>query len=269
MKPEVIDRLVVAFSYSATARAAGSARHAVADGYLAVDNALSALLLDRGQKLPRVHGMKIDQAFGCCGQVFQDAGATREEIDSFFQAWQDVRYTATAQEPRQAVLYVRLTERVVRAVVADLARRSGQAIDELESEVYERAFGGARSLIEGEVNVIHDMLQQELEDHGDRYGAKLGKKLANPSNFADVLILASDSVSQSIVTGDEEVARKVAELYRAFVDLVTHIQGARFIGGVEMAEAMNFLLSVRFSYSGQSFEEMAEDWKALMRRIKE
>lgn len=48
MKTEVKDRLITALAQYLSAQAAGSSRFAIADAYLAIDNYLSVILLEKG-----------------------------------------------------------------------------------------------------------------------------------------------------------------------------------------------------------------------------
>lgn len=264
MDDEVLNRLVVAQIYLRTAWVAGSARHAIADGYLALDNALSALIIDSHQKPSFNHKAKIEQAFKYVPDLFTNLGVTEETLGHYLIDWQNVRYSGLVPARHEAFERLRLSERVIAVILRHVAVQNDLSVEDMETQVDERAFGAASSIVYDALGDIHEMLQNELEIDGDLHGAKLGKKLANPSNFADALVLASDQLSQKIVAGDETAARRIAELYYRFLNVIQYIQIQRFADGIPMEEVMNFSLSLRFSFDGRSFKEIADDFQALV-----
>lgn len=221
MQPEVRERLITGLAQYLSAEAAGSSRFAVADGYLAVDNYFTALLLDAGIDPTRNHKRKLELAFQHFSQVFVDAQATRDEVELFYEAWQETRYSATLPTPGQTIHYIRLAYRLLSEITNYLAARDGETKEALEEDLYTEVVGSRWATFEEQVSHVHDAVQQEIEDMGDRgIGPKLTNKILNTSNFCDVRVLSDDATTKQIVSTDPFFGKEVGEIYAKFLRLV-------------------------------------------------
>ena len=88
MDDEVLLKLSIAEQSLHHANFAGTVRQAVADGYSAIDAALSALLLHDGNDPPRNHKSKFDLA----RQKYPGAFADWDNLEAFYHEWLASRY---------------------------------------------------------------------------------------------------------------------------------------------------------------------------------
>lgn len=261
MKPEVKDRLITGLAQYLSAQSAGSSRFAVADGYLAIDNYFSAILLDEGIDPTRNHKQKLELMLSHFRNLISEAEITQNNLEKFYECWQKVRYSSAIPNPNETLNFVRLSYRVISAITQEIARRYAKSEDELEEELYTEVLGSRWSSFEEECSYIHEMWQQEAEIQGEMgHGYKLGNKMLNPSNFCEIRALADDPVTKDILADDSEFGSAVAKFYQLFLDLVVHVQNTRRERGIEPNEISNFMLSLRMRYHGQTMEEIAEDW---------
>lgn len=265
MKREVLDRLVTGLSQYLGAQSAGSSRFAIADGYLAMDNYFSGLLLELGVKPSFNHQKKLEQVFENAPGVFQQIGLEASDFDPFYAVWQDVRYSPRNPPPQEAIQYLRLSRDVMRAIRKEVAGRHGLQDEQLEEMLYGEVMGGRWSSFDEECGEIHERWQMEAERAGEMgYGSKLGNKMMNPSNFSDVRAFADDEVTRDLIANDAEFGSHVAKFYDEFLRLIVDVQFRRAEAGITPEEVSNFMLSLRLRYHGQNAEEVAKDWGARM-----
>jgi hypothetical protein len=270
MKPEVKERLIIGLVQYLSAQSAGSSRFAVADGYLAIENYFSAILLDKGIDPTRNHKQKLNLMLSHCGTLLQKAEATQNALEKFYDCWQKVRYSSLIPTPNETLDFLRLSYRVISAITEELANRNGKSYEELEEELYAEILGNRWSSFDEEIAYIHEAWQQEAEIQGEMgIGSKLGNKMLNPSNFCEVRALADDSTTREIIAKDPEFGSAVAKFYQSFLKLIVYIQNARFKRGVDSDEITNFMLSLRLRYHGQTMKEIAEDWGKMITKALE
>jgi hypothetical protein len=262
---EVMKRLEVSKTFLATAWAAGSGRHAVVDGYLAVDNALSALLVDRG-KNPRAggHKDKISQAFEHAASAFSALRVSEEDLDDFRFRWDGFKYSRSEVSPREAVRYLRLANRAFTAVATHLAQRDSTTFEELDEELQVRVFGYQYSLTEERLAELDHQLQWQLEVEGEQSGSKLANKVFNTNRLIAVMPLSEAQDVREAFATNEVVAGKVVDLYSTFIGLVDHLQMLRAAEG-DFDRPTDFTLSIRLSYTGMTMTQMAEDFRQAQR----
>lgn len=118
-----------------------------------------------------------------------------------------------------------LNEADTRAKLIEIARlfKSDETIlakkvDEL-LEVYQS------EVILEEAGHIHEYHQMEAELLGDRYGSKLGMKLANRWNFINVSLLTDHKEICEIIKQSEEIRELLIETLKNWDQLVSKIQG--------------------------------------------
>lgn len=265
MKTEVKDRLITGLAQYLSAQSAGSSRFAVADGYLAIDNYFSAILLDKGIDPTRNHRLKLDLMLEHFGNLLGKAEITKNDLQKFYECWQKVRYSSAIPTPNETLNFVRLSYHVISAITRELACRYAKSTNELEEELYAEVLGSRWSSFEKECSDIHEMWQQEAEIQGEMgNGSRLSNKMLNPSNFCEIRALADDPVTKDILANDSGFGSAVARFYDSFLNLVVHVQNTRYERGIEANEIPNFMLSLRMRYHGQSMKEIEEDWGKMI-----
>jgi uncharacterized protein (UPF0332 family) len=270
MKKEVKERLITGLIQYLSAQSSGSSRFAVDDGYLAIDNYFSAILLDEGIDPTRNHKQKIKLMFSHFGDLLQKAEITQNDIEEFYDWWQKVRYSSTIPTPSKTLYFLRLCNRIISVTLRELASRYSKSYNELEEELYTEILGNRWSSFEEKISYIHEAWQSEAEILGEMgIGSKLGNKMLNPSNFCEILVLADDEITKEIIAKDTEFGSQVADFYQSFLKLVVYVQNARLEQGVEPNETTNFMLSLRLRYHGQSMKEIAEDWAKMIAKALE
>jgi hypothetical protein len=73
---------------------------------------------------------------------------------------------------------------------------------------------------------VNERRGEEAERYGEMYGAPLGTRLAETSNYCALAITADDALTQRIIEKDELIAEECSEFYEHFIRLVEHIQEA-------------------------------------------
>ena len=141
MKPEVKERLIVGLIQYLNARASGSTRFAIADGYLAIDNYFSATLLDSGINPPKNHKHKLKLMFKDHIALLQRAEVSQEDLEEFYNNWQRVRYSNFIPSPKEALNFLRLSYRIIHTIIEEFAHKDGKSYEELEEELYMEIMG--------------------------------------------------------------------------------------------------------------------------------
>lgn len=266
MNPSVFEHLLLCQSYSRAAWASGSGRDAVANGYTAVDIAFSALVEDHGLPTQRNHKAKLDTVGRIFPGLFTAAHTSAVDVETFYRLWLDVRYKVTTVTPQEGLNYLRLADRVIDAIVIELAARSGDLVDEVVEQLQVAVLGSTDPKFEQVVSDVHDMIQTDLEIQAEMYdGPKLSMKLTNPARFCQILASASDPTTQRIIAESDNIAHQLGHFYKSFVSLINTIQMARYSDGVGENETTNFAFSVRLGYYGLSIKEIYDEFKEMMR----
>jgi len=265
MKSEVKERLITGMIQYLNAQSSGLSRFAVADSYLAIDNYFSAILFDEGINPTRNHKQKLERMLSHFKDLLQKAGATRDDLEEFYNYWQKARYSPMILTPGKTLYFLRLCYRILSTILEEIANRNGKSYNELEEELYTEILGNHWSSFDEEIDHIHEVWQQEAEIQGEMgIGSKLGNKILNPSNFCEICVLTDDKITKEIIAKDSEFGSKVADFYQSFLKLVVCIQNTRFKQDVEPDEITNFMLSLRLRYHGQSMKEITDDMMKMI-----
>lgn len=270
MKTEVKDRLITGLAQYLSAQSAGSSRFAMADGYLAIDNYFSAILIDEGIDPTRNHKKKLNLMLSHFGNLINKAKITKNDLEKFYKWWQKVRYSSVIPTPKETLNFIRISNRVISAITQEIAFRYGKSVDELEEEIYTNVLGSRWSSFEEECSYIHEMWQHKAEIQAEMgIGSKLLNKMLNPSNYCEIRVLTDDEITKEIISKNSEFGSKVANFYQSFLKLVMYVQNARLEKGTIPDEITNFMLSLRLRYHGQSIKEITDEWgKMIVKAIK-
>lgn len=269
MNSEVKDRLITGLAQYLSAQSAGSSKFAIADGYLAIDNHFSAILLSFGIDPTRNHQRKLSLMLSRFGSLLNNAGISNDELNEYYECWQNVRYTTTSPTPKETLHFLRLSNRIISTIRKEIALQNNLSDEDLEEELYSEVLGSRWSSFEEECSQIHEMWQQDAELQGEMgIGSKLGNKMLNPSNFCDIRALADDTITKNIIANDSEFGTKVAYFYQSFLKLVMYIHNTRLKKGVEYNDVPNYILSLRLRYQGMSMEEITEEFDRLFNDAK-
>jgi len=268
MKPEVMDRLVTGLSQYLNAKANGTSKFAIADGYLAVDNYFSAILIDIGVEPTRNHKRKLSLVWQHFGNAFTENSISKSEVEDFYNRWQEVRYSSTVLDSISTIKYLRISAQILRIVSNELAVKYGLSKEVFEDQIYVDLLGSRWSSFDEECAQIHDKWQSDAENDAEAgFGSKLGNKALNPSNFCDILVMADDLVTKDILSADPEIGSAIANFYDSFLKLIELIEISRQDKGVDDNEIPNFALSMKIAYHGQSIAEISKIWKNMIVQI--
>lgn len=266
MNPQVKERLVTGITQYLSAQAAGSAQFAITDAYQAVDNIISAALLDRNIEPTKNHQEKLKRFLTHCTSVLNVANVKEQELRNLLVNWHDARYLGTKMSPNEVLYYLRLVGRLIHAIQDDIATRNNLNIDEFINELYTEVQGGLWQSYDEMTSNIHEMWQQKAELYGESgLGSKLGNKMVNPSNFCDIHVFADDSITKEILAKDQDIGNAIAKFYDDFLKLILLVQLKRSNANIKINEITNFMLSFRLRYHGQSLDEIAKDWKEIIK----
>ncbi|MYZ48732.1 hypothetical protein [Propylenella binzhouense] len=282
-RQNVILNLALALQYAQHANFAGTARQAVADGYSAIDAAMSAILTQEGIEPPRNHKRKLalvrtshpamlSPNFKWRGtSATYSPGGDWDSVEGFYKQWLDSRYRSFDLPPAQASGRVREAHQFINATMRVIARRMKIGARKLGEQASKQAFGTDHSELGLAVGTMHDHLFSEAERFGEMYGSKLGTKLASTTNYCELDIATGDQLTQAIIGEDEEIAAEGARVYAEFNKLVERIiekRRERILGSRQgeaaNAEALNdspnFMLSMKARYHGATVRESGERW---------
>ncbi|MFA0658154.1 hypothetical protein AB4619_03350 [Vibrio splendidus] len=256
MNPDVEVKLIKGLEQLIAAGSAGIGRSVVADGYSAVDNYFSALLISKNLDNPFNHRKKLGIALNLIGSDLKAAGIKQQKIIDFYDVWQKTRYSMEPISPSDSFKYRNLADTLCSIVSAQIAKSEGICVEDLSEKIYTSLLGGRWQAYQESLSHIHEHWQSQLEQLGESgYGSKLGNKLANPSNFCELTLLSDDEFIKKALADTEVVNIEVAELYNSYLNLVTKLVNFRGEQGVELNDIPNFSLSLRMRYSGETAEE--------------
>ncbi|MBB3148774.1 hypothetical protein FHS21_005222 [Phyllobacterium trifolii] len=280
---DVVLKLALALQYAHHANFAGTPRQAIADGYSAIDAALSALLAHDKIDPPRIHKHKLDQVRKAYPNMLApkvtrrgnsasySPGGDWTSIESYYRQWLESRYSRFDLPPAQASSRVVETHQFVNAAMRVIARKMKISAPKLNERAFEQAFGVKHSELGLAVGMMHDRLFSDAEQMGEIHGSKLGTKLASTTNYCELDIITGDALTQAIIGEDEEIAMEGARVYAEFNKLAEKIIEKRLkkILGNREDEASdrealnlspNFMLSMKARYHGATVKEMGDRW---------
>ncbi|MGQ4834533.1 MAG: hypothetical protein ACP6IS_11650 [Candidatus Asgardarchaeia archaeon] len=267
MKKDTRESLLVGFYYYLAAQAAESTKAMISDGYQALDNFFSALLIElRNINPPKNHKVKLNIVLNEFGDLFKNKSIEEDTLKQFYYSWLNVRYTSKIPTTKEAINFLRVMHKVFDTILEEISKHNGMKKDELENLLYEEQLSGRWTAIDEEIAMIHEAWQSELERLGEMgVGSKLGNKLINPSNFCNILASSDDSLTREIIAKDKKVAEIIGEIYQKFLDIVEHIRYLRFQRGIPFDEAPNFVFGLRINYHGQNVKDFIKDFAQLLK----
>jgi len=104
----------------------------LADGFLAIDNYSSAILLDKGINPLRNHKQKLNLMLSQFRTLLQKAETTQDALERFYDYWQNVQYSSSIPSPIETLDFFRLSYRIISTIIKELANRNGKSYEELE-----------------------------------------------------------------------------------------------------------------------------------------
>lgn len=265
MKDKVKDRLITGLAQYLNAQSAGSSRFAVANGYLAIDNYFTALLLKEDINPTYNHKNKLNLISEHFNHLLLKSNISKEELLRFYDYWQDVRYSSRIPSPDETLNFIRLCNRFISVTITYISDKNNISPEKFEEELYSDVLGSRWLSFEDECSYIHEKWQQEAEFQGEMgYGSKLFNKMINPSNFCEILAISDDKITKNILAENEEVGSAIANFYNSFLNLVVQIQNCRANKNIDDNEITNFMFSLKLRYLGQSMDEIASDYGSLI-----
>lgn len=282
---EIILPLTLAKQYCHYASFAGLHRQAIADGYSAIDSVFSALLRLNQIKPPRNHKAKLEKTKAIYPKLLEDItehfegdgfwgaghsyfpGCSWSEIEEYYDAWLVARYEEFSGASQQIGKYLSFSEIALDRGIRTIANHFSLEYFELEKFINLKSFGYEYSKVNEAIGDAH----MELFDIADQTES-LSIKMNATTNFCDLDMLVSDSLSQQIICENTEIAQYCAHLYRGFTELVERMKYERLkklgLVGIDENTATendtlkydavpDFFLSLRAKYHGMSHQENA------------
>lgn len=252
--------------------------------YLVIDNLLSAIIIAKeGGLTTRNHKKKIKKFFEHLGRRAKVRKIEKTDFDEFYDLWQRSRYHLYFPKSSLVNKMAVFTSHLFDFTVTETARffRSDETIlarkiDELQ-EIYES------EKIHEEVSHIHESRQMEAEELGERYGARLGMKLANPWNFIDVSLLSDKETIVDNIDQSEEIEEILVDFLKSWDKLISEVQmlNLKHIAkknevdedealkeAIDAAanhpETLKFRLILNFSFDSSEPKEVASSFSKIM-----
>ena len=283
LDPHITLKLAIAKQHAHNASFAGSARHAIAEGFSAIDSVFSALLIYAGIEPPRNHRHKLELVQkhfpGIFNAVIEKTknrgsyapGVSWDMLQDFYQSWLSARYDEFSASAATVGLRAREAQQVINCALRFFANEHHTDYYQLLLVIDAVAFGYGNSAVSDAIGEAHERRFAAAEAYGEKHGSKLGSKFAETSNYCELSIIADDPLTQAIIKQDTEIANACADLYEQFNRIVEDIQlnrlirtaGTDDIEKCEFAKAdevPNFLISLKMRYHGASIAENAERW---------
>lgn len=132
---EVLGHFVISVQHLDNAQFAGSPRHAIAEGYSAVDACFSALLIDAGQIPPRNHKDRLNSVMKLLPHLLDDyrearpdggsfwPGVAWKSIETFYRDWLAARYEEFSAGPKDARVRIGQAHTVVTFAMRYVGKR--------------------------------------------------------------------------------------------------------------------------------------------------
>ncbi|MGB8060373.1 MAG: hypothetical protein WCF26_00565 [Candidatus Sulfotelmatobacter sp.] len=278
---EVLRHFVIAVQHLDNAKFAGSPRHAIAEGYSAVDACFSALLVEAGHIPPHNHKNKFDSVMRLHPDLldsYQESipqggthfvqGIPWKEIETLYEEWLAARYEEFSAGPVEAKIRVGQANGVVGFALRNVGKKHTLTRSELEDKVRTLAFGYVFSKTDITTGDLAERRCEDAEQYGEVRGFPLGARLAETSNYCSVAITANDGLTQRIVETDTLIAEECSDVYERFIKLVEHVQAQRRIAltrtgprdpdSSEPDETPDFMLSLKMSFHGLKISDLAK-----------
>lgn len=207
--------------------------------YMTIDNLLAAVIAAKeGALTTTSHKKKIDKFFDHLGKRAKIRRIERVDLDEFYDLWRKSRYNVYFPKS-DVVEKIRLfTFHLFDFVVTEIARcfKSDETV--LAAKVDEGLKVYQSNSIREEAAHIHEYHQMEAEEIGDRYGNKLGMKLANPWNFMEISLLSDRKDIIGIIDDSNDMKRDISNLLMVWDEIVDKVWGLNFKKvAIKIAEA--------------------------------
>ena len=266
IKKEVKDRLITGLLQYYSARSAGSTKFAISEGYLALDNLFTAILIEHGINPTKRHTKKLKLFCSNFGDILSKSGTSYEDLKDYYDWWQKTRYSTKTPSPGKTVYFLRLTRKILELILEEIGKRYGTSGEDLENELTLEIFKGYD--IQYELDIVQETWQNKLECLGELgIGSKLINKIINPSNFSGLFIFSDDPIIHEIISEDLELREMIAKIYNDFLTIISHIFAKRSTRLVNPNDLLNFTFMLKLGYHGQSAEEIADDWTKTLDKI--
>lgn len=283
LNPQIALKLAIARQHTHNASFAGSARHAIAEGFSAIDSVFSALLIYAGVEPPRNHRHKLDRVRELYPDIFNAViektahggsyapGVSWDALLDFYQSWLSARYDEFSATAAIAGRRTREAQQAINCALRFFASEHHVDYYPLSVAIDAVAFGHGNSAVSDAIGEAHERRFAAAEAYGEAHGSKLGTKFAETSNYCELSVVADDPLTQAIIEQDDDIANACVDLYEQFNRIVEDIQQKRLLRTAgtddiqkceftQANEVPNFLLSLKMRYHGASIAENGERW---------
>lgn len=142
----------------------GIGRDIVTDGYSAIDNFLSAFLLQHKKPNVENHKKKLADVMDLIGKDFRNLRFKREDLLSYYEQWKKSRYGADKIEPSQAYRYKIIAVSFCDYLITQIALLVNVDKAVLEEELYKELQGTRWLKYEDIISHIHEEIQCQAEE---------------------------------------------------------------------------------------------------------
>ena len=189
--------------------------------YLTIDNILFAIILAKeGNLTTNDHRRKIVKFFNHLKRRAKIRSIDENDFHEFYELWSKSRYSLffpkSSKNEKIRLFFMHLIDFAITEIARSLKSDEtilSQKVEEL-LEIYES-----------------ESIQNELEEAerlGDRYGGKMGMKLANPWNFIDVSLLTDRNDIREFLDDSEDIQELFVDLIKNWDKIILKIQLENF-----------------------------------------
>lgn len=243
----------------------GTARDIITDGYSAIDNYLSAFLLQHKRTNGENHKKKLADAMDIIGKDFRNFKFERQDLLDFYELWKKCRYSVEKIEPSKAYKYKIIAVSFCDYLLDRIALLVNVDKKIIEEEIYLELQGARSQKYEEVVSHIHELIQDQAEEAADYgFGTRLGNKLMNPSNFSHFSLYSDDDITRKVIEESDDVHKEVALMYKSFMRIINTVRKERAELGVSDNEMNNFTLSLKTRFLGETAEETGNWFRQIV-----
>lgn len=265
-----------------------TAREAVVWAFQGADNMVSAILEEKQVSFNKKnHKDKWAKFALACPEFLQRVPA--DQIDQCRRMWEDARYRDKDVSGFDAGQVVAVANRVFEFGLRLLAQCWAVSAEELREHVQAASESELAVVNVKEIDDYHRAREANIEQNGTRWGlAQYAVLLADPATYTHFSLQTDEPEVQRLIETTPDVAEKIAEAYKAFVEAITGIAFGRIPWeAVEtlmkekaseeekrellerVADAFEFNVLVRFSFLGYNFLENVEQVGEVVKALKE
>lgn len=189
--------------------------------YMTIDNLLAAVIITKeGDLTTQSHHEKIKKFFKHLGRRAKIRRIERTDFKEFYDLWAESRYSFYFPKSKVVERIRLFTFHLFDFVITEIARiyKSDETI--LSETVNEGIKVYQSDAILEKASDLHDYHEMEAEQIGDRYGSKLGMKLANPWNFMDIALVSDREDIIELIDNSKEIENILYKLLIEWDDLV-------------------------------------------------